>query len=135
MDHKDLDARKQAMLLVEDVYKVTAGFPKEEIYGLTAQMRRSAVSVPSNLSEGAARKSDKELNNFLSISLGSLAELETQLLIASRLGYANAEAVLDRVNRVRGRTTILAFMAPSRWRSMHFTGSRTDWRRCPLSTR
>jgi four helix bundle protein len=101
MDHKDLDAWKQAMLLVEDVYKVAAGFPKEEIYGLTAQMRRSAVSVPSNLSEGAARKSDKELNNFLSISLGSLAELETQLLIASRLGYANVEAVLERVNRVR----------------------------------
>lgn len=64
-------------------------------------MRRSAVFVPGNLSEGAARKSDKELNNFLSISLGSLAELETQLLIASRLGYANVEAVLGRVNRVR----------------------------------
>lgn len=89
------------MLLVEDGYKVAAGFLKEDIYGLTAQMRRSAVSVPSNLSEGAARKSDKELNNFLSISLGSLAELETQLLIASRLGYANVEVVPDRVNRVR----------------------------------
>ena len=101
MDHKDLDAWKQAMVLVEEIYKLTAAFPKEEVYGLTAQMRRSAVSVPSNLSEGAARKSSKELNNFLSISLGSLAELETQLHIASRLGYTNVDTVLDRVNRVR----------------------------------
>ncbi|OGC89196.1 MAG: hypothetical protein A2W25_03240 [candidate division Zixibacteria bacterium RBG_16_53_22] len=83
MDHKDLDAWKQAMLLVEDVYKVTSAFPKEEIYGLTAQLRRSAVSVPSNLSEGAGRKSSKEFNNFLSISLGSLAELETPLHITA----------------------------------------------------
>lgn len=101
MDHKDLDAWKQAMLLVEDVYKMTSAFPKEEIYGLTAQLRRSAVSVTSNLSEGAGRKSSKEFNNFLSISLGSLAELETQLLITARLKYANTEPVLERVNRVR----------------------------------
>ena len=101
MDHKDLDAWKQAMVLVEDIYKLTAAFPKEEVYGLTAQMRRAAVSVPSNLSEGSGRKSSKEFLNFLSISLGSLAELETQLHIVSRLGYAKVETVLDRVNRVR----------------------------------
>jgi four helix bundle protein len=101
MNHKDLDAWKQAMQLVEDIYRLTAGFPKEEIYGLTAQLRRAAVSVPSNLSEGAGRKSNKELLNFLNISLGSIAELETQLLIAERLSYGKIEAVLERLSRVR----------------------------------
>ena len=89
------------MQLVEDVYKVSANFPKQEIYGLTSQMRRAAVSVPSNLSEGAARNGDKEFINFLGISLGSLAEVETQLIIASRLGYADVSVLLTLVSRVR----------------------------------
>ena len=89
------------MVLVEEIYKLTVVFPKEEVYGLTAQMRRAAVSIPSNLSEGSGRKSGKEFLNFLSISLGSLAELETQLHIVSRLGYTNVDTVLERVNRVR----------------------------------
>lgn len=101
VDRKDLDAWKQSMVLVEDIYKLTADFPKEEVYGLTAQVRRAAVSVPSNLSEGSGKKSSKEFLNFLSISLGSIAELETQLHIVSRLGYANVETVRDKVNRVR----------------------------------
>ena len=64
-------------------------FPKSEVYGLTSQLRRSAVSIPSNIAEGAARDSNKEYHRFLNISLGSLSELETQLMIAVRLNYIN----------------------------------------------
>lgn len=102
MDHKELDAWKQAMLLAEEVYRISKGLPSHETYGLTSQMRRSAVSVPSNLSEGAARNGNKEFANFLGIALGSLAELETQVILASRLGYADGSDLLILVSRVRG---------------------------------
>ena len=72
--HKDLDAWKESMSLVEEVYKLTESFPKEEIFGLTSQMRRAATSIPSNIAEGAARNSEKEFIQFLHVSLGSLAE-------------------------------------------------------------
>jgi four helix bundle protein len=75
------------MTLVKDIYQITASFPKEEIYALTSQMRRAAVSIPGNIAEGAARTGDKEFLQFLSISRGSLSELETQLIIAKELGY------------------------------------------------
>lgn len=101
MDYKDLDAWKQAMSLVEDVYQLTRSFPREEVYGLTAQVRRSAVSIPSNLAEGSARRSTREFANFLAIALGSLAELKTQLLIAERLKYASVEHALKQSVRVR----------------------------------
>jgi len=101
VDHKKLEAWKQAMLLVEQVYKTTTGFPAQETYGLSSQMRRAAVSVPSNLSEGAARNGSREYINFLGISLGSLAELETQVIIASRLGYADTVGLLNTINEVR----------------------------------
>ena len=87
MDHKDLDVWKKGMELVEKVYSMSRAFPDSERYGLTSQIRRAAVSIPSNIAEGAARKSDKELLQFLSIAIGSLAELETQYLIAIRLGF------------------------------------------------
>ena len=87
MDHKDLDAWKASMDLTLKLYEVTRDFPKDELYGLTSQLRRAVISVPSNIAEGAARSSDKEFAQFLYIALGSLAELETQLLIAERLGY------------------------------------------------
>ena len=101
MDHKDLDAWKQAMDLVEDIYRVTRKLPTEERYGLAAQLQRAAVSIPSNISEGSARRSNKEYLNFLSISLGSAAEVETQLLIIKRLGYDDVDRCLNQVNRVR----------------------------------
>lgn len=85
--HKDLDVWKKSMALVLDVYKNTQNFPSHELYGLTSQIRRSAVSIPSNIAEGAARNSDKDFIRFCYISLGSLAELETQLIISHQLKY------------------------------------------------
>lgn len=85
--HKNLDVWKKSVQLVTTVYHLTSGFPKEEIFGLTNQIRRASVSIPSNIAEGAARISDKELIHFLHIALGSHQELDTQLLIARNLGY------------------------------------------------
>ena len=101
MNHKDLDVWKAAMDLAEAVYQLTKTFPKEEIYGITSQIRRAVVSLPSNISEGAARSSPKELQNFLGYAIGSLAELETQLLLAQRLAYFTEPQVFDRINHVR----------------------------------
>lgn len=83
--HKDLDVWKLSIDLVVKVYELTNQFPKEEKYRLVNQMRRSSVSIPSNIAEGAARTSAKEFANFISISLGSLSELETQLIISEKL--------------------------------------------------
>jgi four helix bundle protein len=83
------------MDLVEVIYKMTQQFPDAEKFGLTSQMRRSAVSIPSNIAEGAARKGDKELIQFLYIALGSIAELETQYLIAVRLEFTNKDEVIE----------------------------------------
>ncbi len=102
MNHKDLDAWKEGMELVVDVYKLTELFPKTEQYGLTSQIQRAAVSIPSNIAEGSGRKSSKENIRFLSFALGSLAELETQLLIALRIEYiADVQPQLDRIAKVR----------------------------------
>ena len=85
--YKDLIVWQKAMYLAEQTYKLTKGFPKEETYGLTSQLRRAVVSVPSNIAEGQARQSTAEFKNFLSIAQGSLAEVETQLLLAIRFEY------------------------------------------------
>jgi four helix bundle protein len=82
-----LKAWQTARTLVTDVYRLTQQFPKEETFGLTLQLRRAAISVPSNIAEGAARTGTREFAHFLSIAMGSLSELETQLLIASDLHY------------------------------------------------
>jgi len=84
---KDLIAWQKGMELTEMIYEITNEFPKEELYGLTSQMRRSAVSIPSNIAEGQLRNSQKEFNQFISIALGSCAELFTQLELGKRLGY------------------------------------------------
>jgi four helix bundle protein len=88
-NHKDLEVWKKSMDLVSNIYKITESFPNKELYGLTNQIRRAAVSVPSNIAEGAARSSKKEFIQFLYIALGSLSELETQIIIANRLEYLN----------------------------------------------
>ena len=89
--HKDLEVWKRGIELVNFVYKITQKFPREELYGLTNQIRRASVSVPSNIAEGSARHSTKELIHFLYISLGSLSELETQMIIAHNLEYLHSE--------------------------------------------
>ncbi len=101
MTHKDLDIWKQGIQLVEEVYKATAEFPKEEIYGLTNQMRRASVSVPSNISEGAARSGKKEFIKFLYVALGSLAELETQTIISEKLGYLKKHPLMELIEKQR----------------------------------
>src|SRR6266498_3844597 len=85
--HQKLEAWNKAVELVTDIYKRTERFPKEERYGLTSQIRRAAVSIPANIAEGAGRHSRKEFAHFLSNSQGSASELETELIIAHRLGY------------------------------------------------
>ncbi len=85
--HHELRVWQEAVSLVTEVYRFTAVFPREEVYGLTSQMRRAAISIPSNIAEGAARSTDKEFLQFLSIARGSLSELETQVIISRNLGY------------------------------------------------
>jgi four helix bundle protein len=99
--HNDLDVWKKAMDLAAQVYSLTTRFPKEELYGLTSQIRRSAVSIPSNIAEGAARHSRKEFIQFLHIASGSVAELETQLLLAIRMGFIPGDSIISHVEEVR----------------------------------
>lgn len=102
MNHKDLDVWKRSMDLVEEIYKITSNFPSSEIYGLANQLRRTSVSVPSNIAEGTARKGNKELFYFINVASGSVAEIETQLLIAVRLKYMNEEdTIFDSTTEVR----------------------------------
>jgi four helix bundle protein len=89
------------MDLAADIYSLTLQFPKEELYGLTSQVRRSAVSTPSNIAEGAARHSRKEFIQFLHIALGSVAELETPLLLAIRMGFISSNSVISNIEEVR----------------------------------
>ncbi len=92
-NYKDLIAWQKAMDLVEEVYRVSTSFPRDEIYGLTSQIRRAVVSVPSNIAEGQGRNSNNEFHRFLNIAHGSLREVETQLAIAVRLKYAPGEII------------------------------------------
>ncbi len=101
--HHDLLVWQEGIELVEEIYKISSTFPKDEIYGLTAQLRRAAVSVPSNIAEGAGRSTKKEFLYFLSIARGSLCEIETQLIIAKKLGYtASVDKVMGRMNKIFG---------------------------------
>lgn len=89
------------MALVKMIYEISTKFPAGETYGLTSQIRRAAVSIPSNIAEGAARTGTKEFLQFLSVSRGSLSEVETQLLIAKDLGYIkNADNILTQIDKV-----------------------------------
>ena len=95
--YKDLIVWQRAVKFVVEVYKVTNGFPREEIYGLTSQIRRAAVSVPSNIAEGQARNSPRAFASHLNIALGSSAELETQLIVANEIDYLD-EKDLERLS-------------------------------------
>ena len=103
-NHRKLVAWQESIKLVEAIYRETAIFPRSELFGLTSQLRRSAVSIPANIAEGAGRNSTKELSQFLGIASGSKAELDTHLEIAVRLGFIqpNSEvfALLNRVGKL-----------------------------------
>ena len=88
-NYNTLQIWQLAMDLVEEIYKLTASFPIEEKFGMVSQMTRAAVSIPSNIAEGAGRNSDKDFAHFISIAIGSLYELNTQIVLSERLGYIN----------------------------------------------
>ena len=89
------------MNLVKQVYSLTQSFPKEEIYGIVSQMRRAAISIPSNIAEGAARNSSTDFTRFLYIAMGSLAELETQLLLSRELGFTQNIEMDENIDQIR----------------------------------
>ena len=94
--YRDLIVWQKSMQLVREVYIETKNFPKEEMYGLVSQIRRCAISIPSNIAEGRGRNSDKEFIRFLQISLGSIYELQTQLELSLQLNYTNnIDDILD----------------------------------------
>lgn len=103
MNHKDLEVWKKSMELVIDIYKITQKFPDTEKFGLINQIRRAAVSVPSNIAEGCARNSDKDNLRFVDIACGSLAEIETQLLISVQLEYcemSKVQILIDKIDNI-----------------------------------
>src|ERR1043166_811090 len=119
--YRDLAVWQRAMDLAESVYRVTKGFPREERYGLTSQMRRSAVSIPSNIAEGHERKGRAEYARFVSVARASVAELETQVELARRLEYLRDDhcyAVLEAADHVGRMVSNLA-------------GARSPWPRQP----
>lgn len=99
--YKDLIVWQKSIQLVKEVYRLTTNFPKDEIYGLSSQMKRAAISIPSNIAEGYSRKGIKEYSHFLHIAYGSSTELETQIIIAKELykniDYNDAESLLEEV--------------------------------------
>jgi four helix bundle protein len=107
-NHRELMAWQESVRLVEMVYRETKSFPREEVFGITAQLRRTAISIPSNIAEGAGRNTSKELAQFLGIANGSRSELDTQLFIASRLGLIEEDSpVFRQLERVGQLLTAL----------------------------
>jgi len=105
--YKDLEVWKLSIELVKEIYRITEKFPPSESYGLTNQIRRAAVSIPSNIAEGQERNSAKEFRQFLAIALGSVAEIETQLIIAKEINYlteAEVEPFMAIIDRLRKMT-------------------------------
>jgi four helix bundle protein len=101
---KELKVWQKGIEIVKDIYEITRRFPKEEMYGLTSQMRRSAISIPSNIAEGFKRYHTKEYKQFLYIALGSIAELETQIVIAKEVGLLE-DLMMDAMNEKLDHTS------------------------------
>jgi four helix bundle protein len=97
---RDLVVWQKSMDLVTEIYRLSRGFPKEEIFGLTSQIRRAAVSIPSNIAEGRGKSSKGEFQQFLHHSRGSLAEVETQIIIAQNLGYLSVEETVKVIEMI-----------------------------------
>jgi len=121
---QDLVAWQRAMELVTAVYRITRDWPREEQYGLTSQIRRAAVSIPSNLAEGHGRSGPREYAHHVSIAFGSLCELETQMLIGEQLGYANGATTAELMTKtaevrrlIRGLIRSLQTRTPVEMRS------------------
>lgn len=112
-NHKDLKVWQKSMELVTEVYTATQAFPKEETFGLTSQLRRAAISIPSNIAEGYGRLHGKETVKFLSFALGSAAEVETQLYIAKNLGFLSLEKAEALETSVREITRMLPALIKS----------------------
>ena len=105
-DFKKYDIWHLSHLLTLQVYKLTATFPKEEIYGITSQIRRATVSIPTNISEGCGRNSDKEFNQFLNIALGSANEAEYLIILSKDLNYISEELFSDfntKINTIKSK--------------------------------
>ena len=113
--HQQLEVWRDAMDLVEAIYRLSSGFPDGERFALTSQLRRAAISIPSNIAEGVARRSTPEYLRFLSIARGSLSELDTQLHIAERLDYASVpSATMELLDRVFAKLNALIRSVQSR---------------------
>lgn len=107
---KDLRVWQKGMEVVEDTYKLTKKFPKEELYGLTSQVRRAAVSIPSNIAEGFRRYHTKENKQFLYVALASMAELETQLIISKNLFYINESELNDILQKIEHLSRMITLL-------------------------
>ncbi len=114
LEHKKLDAWKTSIELVTDIYSIVNSFPKEEMFGLTMQIKRAVVSIPSNIAEGCSRQTKPDAIRFLYIALGSLSETETQLIVAEKLGYCSfdntyiSEKLMDVKNLILGTIRFLS---------------------------
>lgn len=117
--HKDLDVWKEGVGLAKAVYEATKTFPNHEIYGLTSQMRRAAVSVVSNIAEGAARQGNKEFIQFLYLSLGSTSELDTQIEVSMQIGFGEQKTLIT----LQERTAQVARMLQGLIRSVKSRGA------------
>ncbi|AOW20261.1 four helix bundle protein [Urechidicola croceus] len=101
---KELNVWKEAKDFSVEVFKITNTFPKSELYGITSQINRASVSIPSNIAEGASRKSDKDFSRFIQIALGSSFELETQLIISNEINYLDEitfNKVIEQLNKIQ----------------------------------
>ena len=106
---KQLEIWKRGRFFCTEVYSITGNFPNEEKFGLTNQLRRAAVSIPSNIAEGSSRKSNKDFSRFLEIAIGSAYEIETQLLISSDLGFITEEKLPPLINKINDLIMIYSF--------------------------
>lgn len=117
--HKDLKIWKNGIGIVKAVYEMTNDFPEHEKYSLTSQIRKSAISIPSNIAEGAARPSDKEFIRYLYISIGSISELETQIIIAEAIGYKiNTKIFKDLENLKMSILSFIKYLRSLLWTIM-----------------
>ena len=101
MYYKNLEVWKKSIELVKEVYVITKSYPNDEKFGIVSQMRRAAVSIPSNIAEGATRYSDKDSSRFIDMAIGSIAELETQLIISKELGFVGEiDTLMERIKQI-----------------------------------